>query len=147
MSFDPQAPSTVWTTDGHVRCEAPWGHVAAFGAVAAVCFVAGLESPAAGRVLLWLAAAFAAGVAARDAFVRPTIATDDGGLTVVRTWRRERLSWAEIDAIGTYEHRRLAALEIDAGDVLVVVPSRRLGADLTEVVEALRTERLRRHRS
>jgi len=146
MSFDPQASSTVWTTDGHVRCEVPWAHVVAFAVVATVCAGAGLESPAMGRILLWLAGAFAAAIAARDAFVRPTLSTDGAGITVVRTWRPERLAWAAIDAIGPYVHRRQAALEIDAGDDLVVLPARRLGADLAEVVDALRAELLR-HRS
>ena len=136
----------MWTTDGHVRCEAPWAHVAAFAAVALVCAGAGLESPAMGRILLWLAAAFAGAVALRDALVRPTLATDDTGVTVVRTWRREHLAWAEIDAVAPYVHRRQAALELDAGERLVVIPARRLGAALTDVVDALRAERLR-HRA
>ena len=136
----------MWTTDGHVRCEVPWVHVVAFAAVAVVCAGAGIESPAMGRILLWLAGAFAGGVGLRDALVRPTLETDDGGITVVRTWRRERLGWADIDAVAPYVHRRQAALELDAGERLVVLPARRLGADLAEVVDALRTERLR-HRA
>ncbi len=146
MSFGPQGPSTVWTTDGHVRCAVPWSHVAAFAAIALVCAGAGLQSPPMGRILLWLAGACAAGVAIRDALVRPTLATDGAGVTVVRTWRREHVRWADIEAIGSYVHRRQQALELDAGDALVVVPARRLGADLTEVVDALRAERLR-HRT
>ena len=144
MSFDPQAPSTVWTTDGHVRCAVPWAHVVAFSAVALTCLGAGLATPWAGRLLLWLAGASALAVAARDALVRPTVVTDDEGLTVVRTWRPERLAWSEVDAIRAYEHRRLRALEIDAGERLLLIPSRRLGAELAEVVEALRVERVRR---
>jgi type II secretory pathway component PulL len=120
--------------------------VAVLAALSAVCAVAGLQTPVMGRILLWLAGAAIAVVAVRDAVVRPTLATDDAGVTVVRTWRPQRLTWGEIEAIAPYVHRRLAALEIDAGEVLVVVPARRLGADLSEVVDALRTERLR-HRT
>jgi hypothetical protein len=143
MSFDPQGSSTVWTTDGHVRCAVAWSHVVAFTAIAVTCLGAGFATPVAGRVLLWVAGAAAACIAARDAFVRPTLSTDDRGVVLVRTWRRERFTWAEIDAVRPYEHRRLRALELDAGESLVLVPARRLGADLADVVDALRAERLR----
>ncbi|MCU1677664.1 MAG: hypothetical protein JWM93_2422 [Frankiales bacterium] len=143
MSFDPQPVSTVWTTDGHVRCTVPWAHVIALTALAVTCAAGGALSPAAGRVLLWTAAVCCALLAARDAFVRPTLETDDAGITLVRTWRPETVAWADVAAIGAYTHRRVQALEVDTGERLLLVPARRLGADLTEVVDALRTERLR----
>ena len=135
----------MWTTDGHVSCSVPWAHVAAIAAVAVTCAAAGFQVPVAGRILLWAAAACMAAVAARDALVRPTLTTNDEGITLVRTWRPETIAWADIDSIGRFEHRRLGsvrALEIDAGDTLLLVPARRLGAELADVVDALRQERL-----
>ena len=136
----------MWTTDGHVRCAVPWAHVLAFAAIAATCLVAGFATPVAGRVLLWVAGTAALAVAARDALVRPTLETDERGVAFVRTWRRERLEWSEIDAVRPYEHRRLRALELDGGERLVLVPARRLGAELADVVDAVRAERLRHRR-
>jgi hypothetical protein len=144
MSFDPQPPSTVWTTDGHVRCAVPRSHIAAFAVIAVTSALAGIALPPTGRVLFWVLAIAALVVAARDAFSGPTLLTDGEGVSFVRWWRRERLGWSQLEAVRVYRHRRLRALELDAGDELVVLPARRLGADLDEVVEALRAER-RRH--
>jgi hypothetical protein len=144
MSFDPQPPSTVWTTDGHVRCVVPRRHAVALAVVGVTSALAGIALPPTGRVLFWVLAVGTLVVAARDAFSGPTLLTDDDGVSFVRWWRRERLGWSELEAVRVYTHRRLRALELDAGEELVVLPARRLGADLDEVVDALRTER-RRH--
>jgi hypothetical protein len=106
--------------------------------------LAGIALPPTGRVLFWVLAIAVLVVAARDMFSGPTVLTDDEGVSFVRWWRRDRLGWSELEAVRVYTHRRLHALELDAGDYLVVLPARRLGADLDEVVEALRAER-RRH--
>lgn len=115
----------------------------AFAALAVACAVGAVLSPPAGRVLLSVAAVMVAAVAARDALRPVTVETSDAGITFVRTFQPAFLPWSEIEAIGVYAHRRLRALEIDAGERLLVLPARRLGADLDDVVEALREERLR----
>lgn len=145
MSFDPQPESTVWTSDGQVRCSVPRAQIVALAGVAVACLAAGLVSPPAGRLLLFLAALMAGGVAVRDLVTGPTLLTDETGISYVAMWRREHLAWSQIEAIAVYESRRIArvtALELDAGERLVLLPERRLGADVRDVVDALRELRI-----
>lgn len=120
---------------------APRWSVVIWSAVAGVVLLAvahGLDVP--GEVLAVAAAVACFAFAAFDGVVRPTLTADANGLTV-RTggWPR-RYPWAEITRVEVVTTRRLLvlhALEIDAGDDLLLLTRRRLGTDLREVAEAL----------
>lgn len=93
--------------------------------------------------LLWVVAGLVlAGVALRDALVRTRLSADAEGLTVVAGLAgRRRLPWEVIEAVRLDERLRLGVrsrlLEVDAGEVLVLLSGRDLGTDPEEVLAAL----------
>lgn len=87
-----------------------------------------------------LAAVMLAAFALYDSVVRPSLTADAEGLTV-RTggWPRQ-YPWAAVSRVEVVTTRRMFvwhALEIDAGDDLVLLTRRRLGTDLHEVATIL----------
>jgi hypothetical protein len=102
--------------------------VAASAAIAAV-----ITDDRAGRLLLAVAATVLALIAASDFVFSPRLVADSAGLTIRTPSQRTRLAWAEIDVIrvDTRTHLGLAsaALEIDSGELLVVLSKRSLGRD------------------
>ncbi|MFL6138930.1 MAG: PH domain-containing protein [Frankiaceae bacterium] len=124
---------------------ARWSTVVALAVAGAALALLAAGSDPVGAVLAGAAALGALGLAAFDALARPTLAVDRAGLTVHDGWRPRRYAWAEIDRIEVRTTRRLLvlhALEIDAGDDLVLLTRRRLGTDLAEV-----SARLAEHRA
>ncbi|HVF04423.1 MAG TPA: PH domain-containing protein [Frankiaceae bacterium] len=116
----------------------------ALGGLAAVTFVALVVAASAappGRFLSLVVAAAAGGEALRGALLRPTLAADAGGVEVVTGLRRERFPWAAVTNVapmsppsgGGRLRRRAAALEVDLGERLLVVPGYRLGTSVDEV--------------
>ncbi len=95
-----------------------------------------------GRLLWVVAGLVLAGVALRDALVRTRLSADSVGLTVVAGLAgKRRLPWEVIDAVRVDERLRLGVrsrlLEVDAGEVLVLLSARDLGTDPDQVLAAL----------
>lgn len=128
-----------------VRYAVPPWLVTALAVACAVAVVAALDAEAPGRFLFWVLAAATGTEAVRSLLLRPTVAADEHGVTVVSGLRRERHPWGTVVSVGTLAppsgggrmRRRAAALEIDLGERLLVVPGYRLGAPVDEVVAAL----------
>ena len=90
-----------------------------------------------GWVLLVPAAVAALGAGARDLLLRPTLQADAAELTVVAGARRVHAPWPDVERLRVVRDRRTPLLEIDLGDHVVVLPERRLGAPVEEVLAAL----------
>ena len=90
-----------------------------------------------GRLLLLVAGLAALVVGLRDLLLRPVLTADAEGLSVVDGWTRRRTSWTDGVVLGVVRDRRTPLLSIDAGDRLVVLSRRRLGADPAEALAAL----------
>jgi hypothetical protein len=73
----------------------------------------------------------------RDVLLRPTLQADADGVTVVDGVRRVRAGWDEVERLRTVRDRRAPLLELDLGTRVVVLPARRLGAPVDEVLAAL----------
>ncbi len=101
---------------------------------------AAATDPALGRLLAAVAAVLLLGGGLRDLVVRPVVAADTAGLRVVDGLGRRRIPWAAV-RIGvdgaTRRGIRSEALELDLGEHLVLVPSRRLGAPAATVAAEL----------
>ena len=132
-------------TSQHVEYSTPPWLVAALAAGALVALAAATRAAPAGRFFALVLAVVTGGEALRSLVLRPTVYADARGVQVVRALSRERFAWSEVTGIaalappsgGGRLRRRAAALEIDLGDRLVVVPAYRLGAPVDEVVERL----------
>ena len=115
-------------------------------ATAVLAVVAGvsaaLTSDRAGRLLFAAAALLLAAYAVTDLVFRPRLAVDAAGLRVRGPWAFARLGWDEVDAVRADVRMRhglrTVALEIDAGDRLIVLSRRALGADPEQVAELVR---------
>jgi hypothetical protein len=98
-----------------------------------------------GRVLGTAAGLGLLALAGSDLVWRPRLAVDEGGLSVRAPGRRLRLPWDRVSDIRVDQRRHLGmtnrTLEIDAGDDLVVLGRRSLGADPREVAATLATLR------
>lgn len=117
---------------------------AIIGTVAAVVLALVTTAPT-GRLIACVAAVVLLAVAVGDLVFRPRLVADAGGLTVRSPLGRASLPWAAVDAVRTDTRLRLGlrstALEIDAGETLIVLSRRALGADPEQVaatVNALR---------
>jgi hypothetical protein len=108
--------------------------VVAAGAVA-------VSSDPAGRLLLGCVTVVLAVVAGGDLLFWPRLTATAAGVAIFTPSLRTRLAWAEIDSIRVDEHARHGltnrALEIESGELLVVLSKRCLGRDPREVLEQL----------
>ncbi|GAC1327031.1 MAG: hypothetical protein NVSMB13_12960 [Mycobacteriales bacterium] len=101
----------------------------------------GAGSDGAGRVLAVLAAVLLAGGALRDGLLRPTLAADAAGVRVRTGLSSHQWRWAELTSVrAVASTRRLVtarSVELEFGDVLVLLATRRLGAQAEAVVDRL----------
>jgi hypothetical protein len=119
-------------------------------ALALVAAAAAIEAyfvgPATGRLLLTCAAVVLGAIASVDLVFSPRLTATSTGLAVFAPNQRLRLRWAEIDSVRVDErsHRGLAtrALEIESGDLLIVLSKRSLGRDPRDVATELGRLRL-----
>jgi hypothetical protein len=113
--------------------------LAAGGGVVAL-LLASVSDPA-GRVLLGVAGVFLLLLTATDLLVRPRLAADPAGLRLRTLSVRRDLPWSQVERVVVDERRRRGlvarTLEVDAGDTLVVLGRRSLGADPREVADAI----------
>jgi hypothetical protein len=132
---DAAAPTSTWAPRWGVV-----GAVAAVGAAFAVLALVSASGDGPGAVLAAVAAVGFLAVAAYDATIRPTLVARSDGIVVRQGWQPRRYPWAAVTRIEVVTTRRLLvlhALEIDAGDDLLLLSSRRLGGDLGAVAELL----------
>lgn len=119
----------------------PWGIVLVEIAGAAVLLAAGLLAGRASLAIGAVAAGLLAAMALRDSLLRPTLRADHAGLVIVDGLQRRCFTWNNVEDVRAARISRRAAvsdvLEVDAGDVLVLVSRRRLGAPPREVAAAL----------
>jgi hypothetical protein len=105
-----------------------------------VLLLAVLADPA-GRLLLGIAALGLLGLGAADLALRPRLTADRAGVQVRTLASRHRLPWSTIGRIDVDEHTRYGltsrTLELEAGELLVVLGKRALGADPRDVADAL----------
>lgn len=106
----------------------------------AVLVLAVLADPA-GRLLLGVAALGLLTVGAADLLLRPRLAADRAGIQVRTLASRHRLPWSAIQRVDVDEHTRYGltsrTLELEAGELLVVLGKRTLGADPRDVADTL----------
>lgn len=112
----------------------------AFGGGLVVLALAALADPA-GRLLLGVAALGLLVVAATDLLLRPRLSADPTGLQVRTLVSRHRLPWTALRRVEVDEHTRYGltsrTLELEAGELLVVLGKRTLGADPRDVADTL----------
>lgn len=115
---------------------------AALGVIAGAAAAAASEPT--GRLLFALTAVVLLGYAFGDLLWTPRLAVDAGGLSVRSPWSGLgplRLRWDEVDTVRVdVRHRhglRTAALEIEAGERLVVLTRRALGTDPERAAELI----------
>ena len=115
------------------------GLSAALAAIAITVVV--VSHDPAGRLLAGVAAAVLAGYAVTDVVFWPRLTASGDGLRVRTPAARAHLAWSQIDAIRVDERYRLGlrsrTLEVDAGDLLVVLSGRALGDDPRTVLGLL----------
>ena len=120
--------------------------VAATGALAVALLALAWSERGGGRVLFGIAGIAAAVECVRGATLRPTVEVVDDGVRVAHgLWRREHVSWQDLDAAEMQRRSRRGAtakwLELDTGDRLITVPGYRLGAPVAEVLAAIQSAR------
>jgi hypothetical protein len=105
-----------------------------------VLLLALLADPA-GRLLLGVAAFGLLAIGAADLLLRPRLAADRAGVQVRTLASRHRLPWSAIRRVDVDEHTRYGltsrALELEAGELFVVLGKRTLGADPRDVADTL----------
>jgi hypothetical protein len=105
-----------------------------------VLLLALLADPA-GRLLLGVAALGLLVLGLADLLLRPRLAADRTGVQVRTLASRHRLPWSAIERVEVDEHTRYGltarTLELEAGELLVVLSKRALGADPRDVADAL----------
>lgn len=98
-----------------------------------------------GRFLALVAGVGLLAVAVADVVIRPRLRADAHGVTARTVGGRVSLSWREVKDVRVDERRGVAVrsklLEIDAGDTIVLLGRRSLGADPREVAAVLRALR------
>ena len=106
----------------------------------AVLLLAVLADPA-GRLLLGVAALGLLTVGTADLMLRPRLAADPSGVQIRTLASRHRLPLSAIRRVEVDEHTRdgltSRTLELEAGELLVVLGKRTLGADPRDVADAL----------
>jgi hypothetical protein len=105
-----------------------------------VLLLALLADPA-GRLLLGVAALGLLVVGAADLMLRPRLAADPAGVQVRTLASRHRVPWSALERVEVDEHTRYGltsrTLELESGELLVVLGKRTLGADPRDVADAL----------
>src|SRR3954452_396000 len=105
-----------------------------------VLLLAVLADPA-GRLLLGVAALGLLVLGAADLVLRPRLAAAPAGVQVRTLASRHRLPWSAVDRVEVEEHTRYGltsrTLELESGELLVVLGKRTLGADPRDVADAL----------
>jgi hypothetical protein len=119
--------------------------LAAIGAVAAAVLAA--TSDPAGRLLFGIGALCLIGLVLADLLLRPRLRADAESVEVRTLAARRRVPWSQVEQVRVDERTRYGrlsrTLEVDTGDMLVVLGRRSLGADPRDVAEALRQLRAR----
>jgi len=104
--------------------------------------LAAVSSDRSGTVLLALAALVLACYAAADLLWRPRLSVDAAGLHVRGPGASAVLAWSDVDTVRADVRMRhglrSVALEIDAGDRLLVLSRRVLGTDPEQAAEIVR---------
>ncbi len=115
--------------------------LAAVGALVALGLAIG-SGDGPGRLLFGLAAVVLAGYVVSDLVFAPRLVVDAAGLRVRSPLARAELGWAQLDDVHadarTRYGLRSVTLEIDAGETLIVLSRRALGADPQTVAGAVR---------
>jgi PH (Pleckstrin Homology) domain-containing protein len=105
-----------------------------------VLLLAMLADPA-GRLLLGVAALGLLAVGAADVLLRPRLAADRAGIQIRTLATRHRVPWSAIRRVDVDEHTRYGltsrTLELEAGELFVVLGKRTLGADPRDVADTL----------
>lgn len=105
-----------------------------------VLVLAVLADPA-GRLLLGIAALGLLALGGADVLLRPRLAADPTGIQVRTLASRHRLPWSVVERVDVDEHTRYGltsrTLELEAGELLVVLGKRTLGADPRDVAAQL----------
>ncbi|MEN3358178.1 MAG: hypothetical protein V7637_2160 [Mycobacteriales bacterium] len=113
--------------------------MAAAGALLAAGLAAGADPP--GRLLFALLGLWLAGLVAADLVLRPRLRADGGGLRVRTFAVRGQLPWSAVQRVRVDQRSRYGltarTLEVDAGDLLLVLGRRSLGADPRDVAATL----------
>ncbi len=108
----------------------------------AVIGLAVTTADASGRLLFVLAAVVLAAYVVTDLVFWPRLAVDTSGLQVRAPCARARRDWAHVDEVRadvrTRYGLRSVTLEIDAGETLIVLSRRALGADPDSVADVVR---------
>jgi hypothetical protein len=120
------------------RLTAVWGIAGVATAVAAV-----LTGDRGARLLWGAAALVLIAYAVTDLVFSPRLAADGEGLRVRSPLVRASFSWRDVDDVradvANRHGLRSVTLEIDSGDVLIVLSRRALGADPEDVAALVRT--------
>ncbi|HEX5493248.1 MAG TPA: PH domain-containing protein [Mycobacteriales bacterium] len=122
-----------------------WSPRRAETAVTAACGLvlcaAAVATDTLGRFLALIAGLGLLAVAAGDILVRPRLRADPAGVASRTFTGRIELPWSQVEAIRVDQRRGVAVrsvlLEIDAGDTLIMLSRRALGADPREVADTL----------
>ena len=105
-----------------------------------VLLLAVLADPA-GRLLLGVAAVGLLTVGTADLLLRPRLSADRAGIQIRTLASRYRLPWSAIGRVKVDEHTRYGltsrTLELEAGELFVVLGKRTLGADPRDVADVL----------
>jgi len=105
--------------------------------LAILMLAAAAIADSAGALLLVSGALLLLVLAMRDLALRPVLTADGSGLTVVDGWHRVTASWQEVEGLRVVVDRRAALLEVDLGEVVVVLTRRRLGRAPYAVLDEL----------
>ncbi len=110
---------------------------AGLGLAIVAALVAGLGHDPQGRLLAGCAAAVLLIISLADLLFWPRLSASADGVVVKAPAARAHLPWSQIDVIRVDERSRLGlssrTLEIDAGERLIVLSKRSLGADPRDV--------------
>ena len=94
-----------------------------------------------GRLLLGVAALGLLALGVADVLLRPRLAADRAGIRVRTLVSRHHLPWSAIGRVEVDEHTRYGltsrTLELEAGELFVVLGKRTLGADPRDVADTL----------
>ena len=110
---------------------------AALLAVAGALALLGLAADAGGRVLAWPAAVLLSATALRDLLLGPALRADRDHVVVVSGWRTTAVPWSAVDRLRVVTDRRAPLLEVDAGDVLLLLSRWHLGRPPALVLDEL----------